>query len=271
MVVADEIEFGGRERVEEIVFGLIAIHLREDERHARFRRKRLEALEAFVRHPHRAAVRVIAAQVERVLQIEKYVEALGLLDRAVEHVELLRVRRGTRAECLGVSFVLGVEKCEAVDLAGVVENADAAHVRAVARDRPGHLARGGRLRGKAVDGEVVRRDRGEVVRAASLRAQVPTFVGMARERLRERHRQRGLAGALDSQEYDFAHDLFRQKRACPPIGTGKLKQSWELRINLTSWQPSSQEPSSQGPSSRQPSSQERPSSREQPSSQEPPS
>ena len=150
-------------------------------------------------------------------------------------------------EGVGVRFVLGVEKRKAVDLAGVVENANAAHVLAVARDRPGHLSRAGRLRGESVDGKIIRGDRREVVRAASLGTKISPFVRMARKRLCERHRERCLAGALDSQEYDFAHDLFRQKRACPPIGTGKLQQFWELRLNLTSsrpsWQASWQEPS----------------------------
>ena len=223
MVVADEIKLGGRERVEKIVFGLVAVHLREDERHARLRGKRLQAFEAFVRHPHRAAVRIVAAQVERVLQVEKHVEALGPFDRAVEHAELLRVRRHARAKRLGVGFVFGVEKREAVDFAGIVENAHAAHVGAVARDHPRHLARGGGLRRKPVYREIVGGHRREVVRATSLGTKVPSFVGMARERLRQRHRERGLAGALDSQKNDVAHVLaFRQKRACPPIGTGKL-------------------------------------------------
>ena len=128
-----------------------------------------------------------------------------------------------RAERVGVGFVLGGEKREAIDFAGVVENLDVALVDVVARNLPRHLACGGGLRGKAVGREIARRDRREVVRAASFRTKVPPFVRMARERLRERHRKRGLAGAFDSQKNDFAHLLaFRQKRACPPIGTGKL-------------------------------------------------
>ena len=205
MVVADQVEVPRREAVQEVVRRLVAVDLREDEGDLRLPGQRLRGLEGLVRHPDRAAVRVAAAQVERVLQVEEHEDARRRAERRPQARDLLRVRLRPLAERHRVRLVVRVQEREAVDLARVVEDLERALVRPVLLDAPGHLAHVRRLPREAVPREVLRRDRREVVGAAVHRTQVPARLLLPRERPRQRHRERGLARPLDPQEQRLRH------------------------------------------------------------------
>ena len=100
MVVANQIKVRRFERVQEIVFGLVAVHLREDERDLRFRRQGLDGLERLVRDPDGAAVRVVGGKVKGVLQIEEHKDATrggeGLSEAKKDVTSCEKRRRGPR-------------------------------------------------------------------------------------------------------------------------------------------------------------------------------
>ena len=205
MVVSNQIEVRRLERVQEIVLGLVTVHLREDERDLRFRRQGLDGLERLVRDPDGAAVRVVGGEVKGVLQIEEHKDATRGGEGLAERLDLTRIRLDAFAKRNRIRFFVRIEKSQAVDFAGIVENLKAPRPLAVLLDPPGHLADIRGLPRKSVPVEVLGGDGREVVGPPVDGTQIPTLATVLRECLHERHCERGLAGALDSQEQCLCH------------------------------------------------------------------